>query len=70
MSDLSHWVVLQKPHWVRDLSRVLDFREGGGPILIPDLVEPMILRDLQTILQRFLENVFEISFEEKKFIFL
>ena len=43
---------------------------GGPIILIQVLVGPAILGDLQAILQRFLQNVFELSFEKTNFIFL
>ena len=69
LSDLSHWDVLSKTSLGR--RPMLCFGFVGRPfILIQDLVGPIILGDLQNILQRLLRKVFEISFQEKKFIFL
>ena len=51
LSDPSHWVVLTKTHWVRDLCCISDL--WGGPALIQDLVGTKILEEQQTMLQRF-----------------
>ena len=52
LSDPSHWVVLTKTHWVRDLCCISDLW-GGGPTLIQDLVGNKILGEQQAMLQRF-----------------